>query len=178
SDTGHGKTRPKQRRESKGYARDLLAHAAQRDRGDVTPHTLYGQARRDWALNRLLTGAVKDPFRGTAIAAYMKGFEQRRSNRFHAHFDMSPELVFDKRDDIKGGTSDERVARRHVKLLDERAQAQQQREEIAPQLEQEKYKLAMLQEQDRDFESHVLDAQRIYDKAMSSISWETLSQQT
>src|SRR5699024_12560754 len=86
-------------------SRDLLAHAAQRDRVDVTLHTLYGQARRDWALNRLLTGAVKDPFRGTAIAAYMKGFEQRRSNRFHAHFDMSPELVFDKRDDIKGGTS-------------------------------------------------------------------------
>src|SRR5699024_10166541 len=83
----------------------LLANAAQRDRGDATPHTLYGQARRDWALNRLLTGSVKDPFRGTAIAAYMKGFEQRRSNRFHAHFDMSPELVLDKRDDIKGGTS-------------------------------------------------------------------------
>src|SRR5690625_4328173 len=118
SDTGHGKTRPKQRRESKGYARDLLANAAQRDRGDVTPHTLYGQARRDWALNRLLTGSVKDPFRGTAIAAYMKGFEQRRSNRFHAHFDMSPELVLDKRDDIKGGRSCERVAGRQVRPVE------------------------------------------------------------
>src|SRR5699024_11958728 len=92
SDTGHGKTRPEQRGESTGCARALLANAAQRGRGDATPHTLYGQARRDWALNRLLTGSVKDPFRGTAIAAYMKGFEQRRSNRFHAHFDMSPEL--------------------------------------------------------------------------------------
>ena len=178
SDTGHGKTRLKHRRESKGYARDLLANAAQRDRGDVTPHTLYGQARRDWALNRLLTGAVKDPFRGTAIAAYMKGFEQRRSNRFHAHFDMSPELVLDKRDDIKGGTSDERVARRHVQLLDERAQAQQQREEIAPQLEQEKSKLAMLKEQDRDLESRVWDAQRIYDKAERSLSWAQSTQQS
>src|SRR5699024_11884246 len=86
SDTGHGKTRPKQRGESKGYARDLLAQAAQRDRGDVTPHTVYGQARRAWASNRLLTGAVKDPFRGTAIAACMKVFEQRRSTRFPAQF--------------------------------------------------------------------------------------------
>lgn len=178
SDTGHGKTRLEYRRESKGYARDLLANAAQRDRGDATPHTLYGQARRDWALNRLLTGAVKDPFRGTAIAAYMKGFEQRRSNRFHAHFDMSPELVLDKRDDIKGGTSDERVARRHVQLLDERAQAQQQREEIAPQLEQEKSKLAMLKEQDRDLESRVWDAQRIYDKAERSLSRAQSTQQS
>ena len=178
SDTGHGKTRLKYRRESKGYARDLLANAAQRDRGDVTPHTLYGQARRDWALNRLLTGSVKDPFRGTAIAAYMKGFEQRRSNRFHAHFDMSPELVLDKRDDIKGGTSDERVARRHVQLLDERAQAQQQREEIAPQLEQEKSKLAMLKEQDRDLDPRMREAQRIYDKAERSLSWAQSTQQS
>src|SRR5699024_1245516 len=151
---------------------------AQRDRGDATPHTLYGQARRDWALNRLLTGSVKDPFRGTAIAAYMKGFEQRRSNRFHAHFDMSPELVLDKRDDIKDGTSDERVAYRNVQLLDERAQAQQQREEIAPQLEQEKSKLAMLKEQDRDLAPRMRAAQDIYDNAERSPSWAQTTQQT
>ena len=125
-----------------------------------------------------LQGAVKNPFRGTSIAAYMKGFEQRRSNRFHAHFDMSPELVLDKRDDIKGGTSDERVARRHVQLLDERVQAQQQREEIAPQLEQEKSKLAMLKEQDRDLAPRMRDAQLIYDKAERSLSWAQSTQQS
>lgn len=178
SDTGHGTTRPKHRRESKGYARDLLAHAAQRDRGDVTPHTLYGQARRDWALNRLLTGVVKDPFKGTAIAAYMKGFEQRRSNRFHAHFDMSPELVLDKSDDIKGGTSEERVARRHAQFLDERAQAQQQREEIAPELAQEKSTLARLKEQDRDLEPRLWDARRIYDDAERRLSQAQSTQQS
>src|SRR5699024_3387593 len=149
---------------------DLPAHAAQRDRGDVTPHALYGEAHRDWALNRLMTGAVKDPITGTAIAANMKGLEQRRSNRFDAHCDMSSELIFDTRDDIKGGTSDERVARRHVQLLDERAQAQQQREEIAPQLEQEKSKLAMLKEQDRDLAPRMRDAQYIYDNAERSLS--------
>src|SRR5699024_3779640 len=132
-----------------------LAHAAQRDRGDVTPHTLYGQARRDWALNRLLAGAGKDPSRRTAVGAYTKGCELRRGNRCRARCAISPELVLEKRDDIKGGTSDERVARRHVQLLDERAQAQQQREEIAPQLKQEKSKLATLKEQERDLESRV-----------------------
>src|SRR5699024_4781161 len=178
SDTGHGKTRLEYRRESKGYARDLLANAAQRDRGGVARHTLYGQARRDWALDRLLTGAVKDPVGGTAIAAYMNGFEARRSNRFHAHFELSPDLVLDKRDDIKGGRSGERAARRHGQLLDERAQAQQQREEIAPQLEQEKSKLAMLKEQDRDLAPRMRDAQYIYDNAERSLSWAQSTQQS
>src|SRR5699024_11915189 len=111
--------------------------------------------------------------KATAIATHVNGFEQRRSNRIHSYIDMSPELVFDKRDDIKGGTSDERVARRHVQLLDERAQAQQQREEIASQLEQEKSKLAMLKEQDRDLAPRMRDAQYIYDHAERSLSWAT-----
>lgn len=62
--------------------------------------------------------------------------------------------------------------------MDERAQAQQQREEIAPQLEQEKSKLVMLKEQDRDLGPRMRDAQRIYDNAERSLSWAQLTQQS
>src|SRR5699024_10637263 len=68
--------------------------------------------------------------------------------------------------------------RRHVQLLDERAQAQQQREEIAPQLEQEKSKLAMIKEQDRDVAPRMRDAQYIYDNAERSLSWAQSTQKT
>ncbi|SLM89585.1 transfer protein homolog TraA [Corynebacterium casei] len=178
SETGHGKALPKQRREPKEYARELLTHAVQRDRGDATPHTLYGQARRDWALNRLLTGAVKDPFKGTAIAAYMKGFEQRRSNRFHAHFDMSPELLTEKSSSAQGGTREERIARRHTQFLDERAQAQQQRDKVAEQLTQEIGKLNMLQERDSELSPRLREAQRLYENAQRKLSSAQSTQQS
>src|SRR5699024_5541929 len=71
-----------------------------------------------------------------------------------------------------------RVARRHVQLWDERAQAQQQRGEIAQQLEQEKSKLAMLIEQDRDLAPRMQDAQYIYDNAERSLPWAQSTQQS
>lgn len=70
------------------------------------------------------------------------------------------------------------VARRHVQLLDERAQAQQQREKIASRLGQEKSKLVMLKEQDRDLAPCMRDAQRIYDNVERSLSWAQSTQQS
>lgn len=70
------------------------------------------------------------------------------------------------------------VVRRHIQLLDERAQAQQQQEKIASQLEQEKSKLAMPKEQDRDLAPCMREAQHIYNNAERSLSSVQSTQQS
>lgn len=86
TETGHGQVRQVARRESAEYARDLLVSAGVRDQGDKTPQALFGQARQDWELAKLVNSpAVMDtdnPFSGTEMGEYMRGFAARREARF------------------------------------------------------------------------------------------------
>lgn len=86
TETGHGRITVVERRESEDYARDVLIAAAQREQGDRTPQAVFGQARQDWYLTRLLnypSGQIKDtPFTGEPMAEYMAKFTAKREARF------------------------------------------------------------------------------------------------
>lgn len=94
TETGHGQIRQVVRRESAEYARDLLVTAGVRDQGDRTPQALFGQARQDWELTKLVNHPAQmdtgNPFVGTEMGEYMRSFAAKREARFadfHAHRD-------------------------------------------------------------------------------------------
>lgn len=55
TETAHGKARQVTQRESAEYARDLLMSAGVRAQGDRTPQALFGQAKQDWELAKLVS---------------------------------------------------------------------------------------------------------------------------
>lgn len=55
TETAHGKVRQVTRRESAEYARDLLMSAGVRAQGDRTPQALFGPAKQDWELAKLVS---------------------------------------------------------------------------------------------------------------------------
>lgn len=94
TETGHGQIHQVVRRESVEYARDLLVTAGVRDQGDRTPQALFGQAKQDWELTKLVNHPVQvdtdNPFVDTEMGEYMRDFAAKRAARFadfHAHMD-------------------------------------------------------------------------------------------
>ena len=90
TEAGHGNAEPAQRRESTDYARDLLVQAATRNRTDETPYDVFRQARADWELTHLATGARWniEPARGAYMRQAADTREAARIERFsifHAH---------------------------------------------------------------------------------------------
>ena len=86
TETGHGQIRQVSRRESAEYARDLLVSAGVRAQGDRTPQALFGQAKQDWELAKLVNHPThidtESPFAGTEMGAYMQAFAAKREARF------------------------------------------------------------------------------------------------
>ncbi|WP_410764720.1 MobF family relaxase (plasmid) [Corynebacterium rhinophilum] len=86
TETGHGQIRQVSRRESSEYARDLLVSAGVRAQGDRTPQALFGQAKQDWELAKLVNHPTHidtdSPFAGTEMGAYMQAFAAKREARF------------------------------------------------------------------------------------------------
>ena len=86
TETGHGQIRQVSRRESAEYARDLLVSAGIRDQGDRTPQALFGQAKQDWELAKLVNHPAHmdtdSPFVGTEMGTYMHAFAAKREARF------------------------------------------------------------------------------------------------
>lgn len=90
TEAGHGSAEPSQRRESTDYARDLLVQTATRSRTDETPYDVFRQARADWELTHLATGARWniEPARGAYMRQAAETREAARIERFsnfHAH---------------------------------------------------------------------------------------------
>lgn len=86
TETGHGQIHQVSRRESAEYARDLLVSAGVRAQGDRTPQALFGQAKQDWELAKLVNHPTHidtdSPFAGTEMGAYMQAFAAKREARF------------------------------------------------------------------------------------------------
>lgn len=84
TEAGHGNAEPAQRRESTDYARDLLVQAATRNRTDETPYDVFRQARADWELTHLATGARWniEPARGMYMRQAAETREAARIERF------------------------------------------------------------------------------------------------
>ncbi|MBC2681482.1 hypothetical protein GSS87_03575 [Corynebacterium sp. 4HC-13] len=83
-DTAHSRvTASPQRRESLGYAEELLVAACARDRRDETPHQLCRDAYREWSLERLSSAypVDGDPFVGTPMAEVMQHRRVARQQR-------------------------------------------------------------------------------------------------
>lgn len=83
-DTAHTRvTASPQRRESVGYAEELLVAACARDRRDETPHQLWRDAYREWSLERLSSAypVDDDPFVGTPMAEVMRDRRVARQQR-------------------------------------------------------------------------------------------------
>ena len=100
TETGHGQIRQVSRRESAEYARDLLVSAGVRAQGDRTPQALFGQAKQDWELAKLVNHPADidtdSPFAGTEMGAYMQKFAAKRQARFvdfHAHGDSADKVA-------------------------------------------------------------------------------------
>lgn len=95
-DTAHTRvTASPQRRESVGYAEELLVAACARDRRDETPHQLWRDAYREWSLERLSSAypVDGDPFVGTPMAEVMQDrrvARQQRIMRFAHRQDRPP----------------------------------------------------------------------------------------
>ena len=95
-DTAHTRvTASPQRRESVGYAEELLVAACARDRRDETPHQLWRDAYREWSLERLSSAypVDDDPFVGTPMAEVMQDrrvARQQRIMRFAHRQDRPP----------------------------------------------------------------------------------------
>ena len=86
TETGHGQVSQIIRRESDEYARDLLVSAGMREQGDKTPQALFGQAKQDWELTKLVNQPSQtdtdNPFFGTEMGKYMRSFAAKREARF------------------------------------------------------------------------------------------------
>lgn len=86
TETGHGQVNQVARRESAEYARDLLVSAGMREQGDKTPQALFGQAKQDWELTKLVNQPSQtdtdNPFVGTEMGKYMRSFAAKREARF------------------------------------------------------------------------------------------------
>ena len=86
TETGHGQVNQVARRESAEYARDLLVSAGMREQGDKTPQALFGQAKQDWELTKLVNQPSQtdtdNPFVGTEMGEYMRSFAAKREARF------------------------------------------------------------------------------------------------
>ena len=92
TEAGHGKAEPTERRESTDYARDLLVQAATRSRTDETPYDVFRQARADWELTHLATGArwSVDPARGAYMRKAAQFREDARIQRFSEFAESKP----------------------------------------------------------------------------------------
>ncbi|WP_146206318.1 hypothetical protein [Auritidibacter sp. NML100628] len=76
-------TTSSERRESVGYAEELLVATRARDRRDETPHQLWRDAYREWSLERLPSAypVDGDPFVGTSMAEVMQARLAARQQR-------------------------------------------------------------------------------------------------
>ncbi|MCS4492593.1 MobF family relaxase, partial [Corynebacterium sp. ES2715-CONJ3] len=158
TETGHGEIHQVSRRESSEYARDLLVSAGMREKGDRTPQALFGQAKQDWELFKLVNRQTvldsDNPFVGTEMGEYMRAFAAKREARFidffaRAQADNIDEVARQERASNKKGAkpaSDrlkridaeiDRVHNRLDELRKERDRAHQQVERLRTQCDQQ-----------------------------------------
>ncbi|WPF69827.1 MobF family relaxase [Corynebacterium sp. 21KM1197] len=174
TETGHGRVTVVERRESEDYARDVLIAAARREQGDRTPQAVFGQARQDWYLTRLLNSPsdqIKDtPFTEGSMAEYMAKLTAKREARFaQYHRDNQEQVAFQLQQDSRTQDGEHRRGGVREKINDRLIEVKQRQARCEEELTRIRAELVPLRAQLEDVDDRITKTRQELRQAESEV---------